>query len=355
MDQSNADDMRALRALAWVHHTGSWVDVPDGERLQRIAEARVNHWVQKVGAALLPPERPEDDLELARLVETLLKVARALGIADAFKSDAARKVRALFAPPSSRPEPDPRPGLRALHTFLVEGAGTGTNITRVGRGQLQQRLLRRASYSQGAGKPLALDLQKLTKVVRAGATGADWPESTPDLVKTSVATIESRLGSLDALKEEAAKTVPDLSDLGGDLPDVATELLVLVNERATAGALPGGISPADLQATAKAVKPGDQRKVEAAFAELSRWDQLNTDERLQVLNGDWDEPARRVSAWLKLATQAVRLLEASLASGTGSDVQREYADARDRLADDLAAMADTIEAAGIVFVPEETA
>ena len=210
----------------------------------------------------------------------LLTIARALGIADAFKSDAASKVRALFAPIPSRPDPDPRPGLRSLHTFLVDGAGSGSQRDSRQPGQLQQRLLRHASYSQGSGKPLALDLSKVTKVVRSGATGAPWPESTPDLVKSSVSTIEARIASIDSLHPEASNLVPDLSDLGGDLADVAAELLALVNERAAAGALPGGINPADLQAAAKAVRPGDQRKVEAAFAELSRWDQLSTDERV---------------------------------------------------------------------------
>ncbi|NYG07747.1 hypothetical protein BJ986_002234 [Phycicoccus badiiscoriae] len=355
MDQSNTDDMRALRALAWAHHKGSWAEVPDGEELQRLAETRVDDWVSKVGAALLPPERVEDDFELARVVETLLGIARALGVADAFKSDAASKVRALFAPAPARPDPEPRAGLRALHAFLVDGAGTGSYITRVSRGQLQQRLLRHASYSQGAGKPLALDLNKVIKVVRAGATGVSWPESTPELIKTSVGTIEARLGSIDALREEALKTLPDLSDLGGDLTDVAAELLALVNERATAGALPGGINPADLQATAKAVKPGDQRKVETVFAELNRWDRLTTEERQQLLNGDWDEPARRVSAWLRLATRAVQLLENSLGNGAASDVQREYAEARERLADGLTVMADAIAGAALAFEPEETA
>lgn len=351
MDQSDADDMRALRALAWAHHKGSWADVPDGEKLQRLAETRVDHWVSKVGAALLPPERPAEDFELVRLVETLLNIAQALGIADAFKPDAASKVRALFAPVPSRPDPDPRTGLRALHNFLVDGAGTGSNMTRVSRGQLQQRLLRHASHSQGSGKPLALDLSKVTKVIRSGVAGVPWPESTPDLIKTSVSTVGARLASIDALREEAAKLVPDLSDLGGDLADVAAELLALVNERRAAGALPGGINPADLQAAAKAVKPGDQRKVETAFAELSRWDQLTTDERFQILNGDWDEPARRVNAWLRLATHAVRLLQSSLGNGTASDVQREYAEARDQLIEDLTVMADAI--AGVAAPPSE--
>ena len=116
----------------------------------------------------------------------------------------------------------------------------------------------------------------------------------------------------------------------------------LRHERAAAGALPGGINPAELQAAVKSVKPGDQRKVEAAFAELSRWDQLTHDEKLQVLNGDWDEPARRVGAWLQMARQTVRLLEHSLGNGSPSDVQREFAEARDQLVADLTAMADSI-------------
>jgi hypothetical protein len=234
----------------------------------------------------------------------------------------------------------------------VNGAGSGANVTRVSRAQLQQRLLRHASYSQGSGKPLALDLSKVTKVVRNRATGVSWPESTPELVKTSVSTLEARIASIAPLHQEAVNLVPDLSDLGGDLADVAAELLTLVNERAAAGALPGGISPADLQAAAKAVKPGDQRKVETVFAELSRWEQLSKDERFQVLNGDWDEPARRVSVWLKLATHTVRLLQNSLGNGTASGVQREYADARDQLIEDLTVMADTI--AGVAAPASES-
>jgi hypothetical protein len=215
-------------------------------------------------------------------------------------------------------------------------------MTRVNRAQLQQRLLRHASYSQGAGKPLALDLNKLNKVIRGSTTREPWPDSTPDIIKTYVSSVEVRIASIDPLHQEAIALVPDLSDLGGELGDVAAELLALVNERAVAGALPGGISPRDLLAAAKAVKPGDQRKVETAFAELSRWDQLSTDERLKILNGDWDEPARRVNAWLRPATHAVRLLRTSLASHTASDVQREYARARGQLLKDLTAMAEMI-------------
>jgi hypothetical protein len=342
MDKSNADDMRALRALAWANHRGAWAEVPGGEPLQRIAEAALDRWTTKVGGAILPPKDPRDDSELARLAEVLLSIARAAGIADAFKSDTASRLRALFAPVPSRADLDSRPGLRALHSFLVDGSGSGSSVTRVGRSQLQQRLLRHASYSQGSGKPLALDLSKVAKVVRSGTEGAPWPASTPDLIKSSVSTIETRLASIDNLRAEAANLLPDLSDVGGDLTEVASELLVLVHERAAAGALPGGIDPATLQAATKAVKSGDQRKVEAASETLSQWEQLTVEEKLQILNGDWDESARRVGSCLRMTRQAVRLLENNLASGGTSDVQREYAEARDRLAADLTALADSI-------------
>lgn len=342
MDRSNADDMRALRALAWANHKNNWADVPDGERLQRLTETAIDRWASRVGSKLLPPQRPDNDTELARLVEVLLSIARGLGIADAFKSDTTSRIRAMFAPVPDRPDLESRAGLQALHSFLVEGARSGSTVTRVGRGQLQQRLLRHASFSQGSGKPLALDLSKVAKVVRNGVAGAPWPASTPDLIRSSASTIEARLASIDALHAEAWNLVPDLSDLGGDLADVAAELLVLVNERTAAGALPGGINPAELQAAAKAVRPADQRKVEATFAQLSRWSDLSVEEKLQVLNGDWDEPARRVGAWLRMARHTVRLLEHSLGNGSPSDVQREYAEARDQLVADLTAMADSI-------------
>jgi hypothetical protein len=237
-----------------------------------------------------------------------------------------------------------------MHAFLTEGTGT-----RLNRAQLQQRLLRHTSYSQGNGKPLALDLVKITKVVRDGKTNVAWPESTPEIVTGSVAFLESRMAAIGPLFDEAVGLVPDLTDLGGEISEVAGELLTLVNERSAAGALPGGISPAELHAAARAVKTGDQRKVESAYADLARWGELTPDDRLQVLNGDWDDAVQRVSAWLRLATRAIDLLARNLGNGTASDAHREYSDARQQLIGDLTAMADTITGAAPAIHPEEMA
>jgi hypothetical protein len=166
----------------------------------------------------------------------------------------------------------------------------------------------------------------------------------PELVVKSVGTITTRLEAIDVLRAEAAALVPDLSDLGGDIAEVAAELITLVNERANAAALPGGINVADLQAAARAVKPGDQKVVETIRAELNRWSELTADERMKLVTGDWDASARRVKACLALAERAVDLLANSLGKTTASPAQHEYAEARQKLIEDLTTMADTLAA-----------
>jgi len=348
IDRSNRNHMRALRALAWANQKGSWTGVPDAEALQRVAEEAIDEWARIVAARLLPPSSAEGDHELTLLANALLEASRALGIADAYKTDPASKIRALFAPVPPRASAATRPELHSLHSYILDGSPT-----RVNRAQLQQRLLRHASYTQGAGDPLALNVTKLAKAIRANTTAAQWPDSTPELIKTSVAILGSRLTSLEPQRQEAQALIPDLADLGGDIKDVAAELLTLVNERAAAGELPGGISPDALQVAAKALKQGDQRKVDEAFAELSRWGDLSGVERLQVLNGDWFEAAQRVRTWLEAATRAIALLQSSLGHGGTSSVQAEYAVGRDRLVGNLNAAADSI--AGLLLPMAPTA
>ncbi|MFC6161141.1 protein DpdH [Kribbella jiaozuonensis] len=347
IDRTNDDDVRALRALAWVNRLGSWADVPDGERLQRLAEARIQVWVEQVARVLLPPARADDDPELVRLTHTLLAVARSLGIGDAYKRDTSSRIQALFAPPPPRPTPDLRPQLAAMQSYVSSGA---TN--RLNRTQLQQRLLRRASYSQGDGKPLALDLAKVSRVIRDPDADMPWPASTPGLVVSSVDAITVRMETLAALCSEAETLLPDLSNLGGDIAQVAAELITLVNERANVAALPDGINVDDLRAAARAIKSGDQRLVETTRAEFDRWSELTVDERMKLITGDWDESARRVRAWLVLAEPAVDLLANSLKTATASDAQREYAEVREKLIGDVATLADALAA---IPAAEETA
>jgi hypothetical protein len=322
-----------------VNRLGTWVDVPDGERLQRLTEARIQVWVARVTQVLFPPAQAEDDPELARLAHTLLAIAKSLGIGDAYRSDASSRIRALFAPPPARPDPDPRPQLASMQSYVALGT-----TSRLNRSQLQQRLLRRASYSQGSGKPLALDLYKVGRAVREAHADLAWPASMPDLVVNSVGTITTRLEAIDPLRAEAAAMAPDLRDLGGDIAEVAAELITLVNERASAAALPGGINVADLQAAARAVKPGDQKVMETIRAELDRWSELTADEQMKLVTGDWDDSARRVKAWLDLAERAVDLLANSLENAPASDAQHEYAEAREQLIEDLTVMADALAA-----------
>ena len=59
MDRSNADDMRALRALAWANHKNNWAEVPDGERLQRLTETAIDRWATRVGGTHAPAAAPQ--------------------------------------------------------------------------------------------------------------------------------------------------------------------------------------------------------------------------------------------------------------------------------------------------------
>ncbi|TDW18957.1 protein DpdH [Kribbella kalugense] len=346
IDRTNDDDVRALRALAWVNGLGSWGDVPDGERLQRLVEARMQVWTERVTHVLLPPVLAEDDPELVRLAHTLLAIAKSLGIGDAYKPDATSRIRALFAPPPVRPDPELRPHLASMQSYVASDT-----TSRLNRYQLQQRLLRRASYSQGVGKPLALDLAKLSRAVRDAHADVEWPSSIPELVVKSVGIITTRLDEIDVLRTEAMALVPDLSDLGGDIAQVSAELVTLVIERANDAALPEGINVAELQAAARVVKTGDQKVVETIRSELNNWSGLTADQRMKLVTGDWDGSARRVKVWLALAERAVDLLANSLGKSAACDAQHEYAHAQQKLFEDLTTMADSL---GAVPAREET-
>jgi hypothetical protein len=346
ISRHDESDVRALRALAWINHTDSWVDVPNGEELQRLCDAKIREWANRITTSLLPGRADRDNPELARLAHTLLAVSKALGIADAFKSDALSRVRAVFASAPGRSISDGRPLLARWQSDVTDPGGQ-----RVGRAVLQHRLLRLASFTQGAGKPLAIDLPRLLRAVRDSTTGAAWPSGTPELVIKSADAIAQRTSALDALRDEALDVVPDLDGLGAEVSEVATILNTLVTERANAGELPGGIDRAALSSAARAVEAGDRKALESLRSDLERWDELSTDERLRLLTRDWDARALRVKAWLDRAQATVAALERRLAGGPTTDAQREYDVARQRLVSDLNALS-----AGIHEIdgPEET-
>jgi len=334
IDRDNVDDVRVLRALAWVSKTEIWADVPGGEPLHRLCEAKLDAWAKLVVHGLLPHRGDGDDLELIRLAHTLLAISKSLGIPEAFKSDAQSRVKALFAPAPGQADPLARPILGKWQKQVSEAG--------VGREGLQQRMLRRASYTQGAGKALAVDVPRLLRAVRDMNGDTAWPEPTSDLLVSTADAVATWSANLVQVRDEASQRVPDVSDLGGELADVAGELSILIGERANAGGLPGSIDPDGLRRAARSIKAGDQKVVESVRDALDRWDELAPDDRLRLLTSDWEQPNSRISAWLVPAIAAVATLEANLQAGPASDAQLEYDGARQDLIDSLEALSSTV-------------
>jgi len=94
----------------------------------------------------------------------------------------------------------------------------------------------------------------------------------------------------------------------------------------------------------KAVKAADQRTVEKIRADLLRWNELSSDERLLVLTLDWDAAAAAVRAWLQPTLQALDLIEQRLTSNSPSEAQQDYDQMRTDLANTLTELAASIAA-----------
>ncbi|WP_406468321.1 protein DpdH [Streptomyces hirsutus] len=329
IDHRNVDDVRVLRALAWVNAKGSWEDVPQGDALQSLCMNRVQEWADSVSAFLLPSE--DDDAELGRLAHALLSVSKALGVADSYKSDALSRVKALFASPPKLADAAERPHMRRLQDRFIDAD------PKADRNLLQQRLLRLTSYRQGTGKPLAIDLPRLLRAMRDDATAVAWPEHVPEPIRNVVGNIEKRITTLDPLLGETRRLVPDVSDLGGDIADVANTLNTLLSDLASLGQSANSINASVLHSAAKVVKPSDLKKVKEWGEGLNAWPTLTADQRLRLVTLE-EGPALRIRAWLDPAMNAVKVLEQKLQAGPASEAQREYDETLERLVSGLEAL-----------------
>lgn len=338
IDRADTNAVRALRALVWLDATGEWNAVEKGEELQILVEEQLSAWTAAVGDVLLPDRDKRDDTELAVTAHALLAVSKALGVPEAFKDDALSRARALFAPVTINPAL-PRQKLRVWQQRLSQDA------QRLSREQLQLRVLRLASFTQGVGASQALDLPRITRALRGKESGTGLPAAT-GLLGETVGWIEAHQAMLPSLRDEASTVVPDLSSLGGELTEVIKQLDSLVTERAAVGQIPAAINQNGLSMAGKAIRPGDQNRVEAVRSKLDGWDSLSQDDQVRLLTDDWDETAARVLQWHTLATAAIQALETKLGDGTNSAAQLEYEETRSALLAALQELADLLDPAG---------
>jgi hypothetical protein len=337
IDKDDDETVRVVRALAWVNSAEDWNAIENGEELQRLAEEKISEWAAQVDDAMFSHRDKFDNPELAVAANTLLAMSKALGLPAAFKSDALSRTRALFAPSPRGPDVT-RPKLRQWQQRVCEDS------QRLTRGLLQQRVLRLASFTQGSGRPLALDLPRVAKALSSKNTDDDIPSST-GLLEETASTVRARYDALPDVRDEASALVPDLGHLGGDLLEIIKKLSNIVTERANAGQLPSVIDRPGLSAAGKAIKTGDQKRVESVRGEIDNWDQLSIDSRVRLMTDDWDEPVARVRRWLDLATRAIEALEAKLGDGASSAAHVEYEHTRTAFVDTLRGVADILGSA----------
>lgn len=337
IDAEDTKAVRALRAIAWVAATGDWNSVENGQELQVLVEEQVSAWTHDVSNTLLPDRDNHEDAELVVAAHALLAMSKALGIPDAFKSDGLSRSRALFAP-----EVDANRPRQKLRQWQER---TCYSSQRLSRKQLQFRVLRLASFAQGTGSPVALDLPRLIRALRGKESVWDLPAASGRLGEI-VVWIQTLQSMLPGLRDEAIDMVPDLSELGGTLLEAIKQLDTLVVERATNGQLPAVINQVQLSAAGKAIKQGDQNRIESVRSKLDAWDSLSADDQLRLLTDDWDDAANRVRNWHATATVAVQALEAKLGTGANSAAQLEYEQTRTALLTTLQTVADLLEPAG---------
>jgi hypothetical protein len=334
--------VRALRALAWYDDSGSWRSVPGGGELQRLAYAQVATWARYVEGALLPDRDATKhvDPEIALLCRTLLSGAKVLGTKSAYRTDLVDRVQALFEIPT---EDEIERSTPLQHLRKLKGATvTGNSQTRAGREELQLRLVRRASISQG-GKPLGLDLPRIVKAVMTSETAsAPTPVGLPERVTGYVDLLETGLSTLDQAREEVLRLVPSVDDLGPDLAETVQALNELLSVLAVDQQLPGTVQREEVANNGLKVKAADLKVVQEFGETLSRWEELDETARLKVLNSGWPLPVERLGAWLASARQALSRVEQHLGAVVGGGLQAEFSTAKNELMDTMSELHDRL-------------
>ena len=328
MDRDNDDDMRALRALAWAKQDQSgqtcrtasvYSDSPTGKSTMEATGRR----------AACCRGAETDDTELVRLSQTLLASARALGIADAFKSDTPSRVQALFAPiPAGQTDPDARP---------TSWSSGGSGSARLGLGReptptatAPSRLLH-PGCRQASGRRRA----ELLRAVRDANADAPWPDATPDLLTSTDRRGRYWSANLDRVARRSfepgsgrqrSRRRGGRRRRGTEHPDRRADQC----RRA---------ARLDRSRDSRSRRQGRQaRRPEGGRVNPERAGSLGSNSRPTSVSAcspaDWDEPVGRIRAWLGWPRQQCAALEASLQAGPASDAQREYDEARQELIDE---------------------
>ena len=313
LQRGGSSDARALRALAWYNAVGSWREVPNGGRLQRLVYGKLKEWTNAVATQLMPSGMDQMSDELTAVTYALHMGARILGISGSYRDELADRVGALvnLGPPADQISDSWSPLQPLLMTAI-----TGSVSMAADRDQLRQRLFRLASFSQDRN-PLGLNIPLIARALQLVDQFQTASGNISSDVARHLAVLQSHLTDLDNLGTAMLGALPDLEVIGLDVRGAITELDNLLTRVSAADLLPPGVEQSSLRQAGRGIKDGDPGAVAKARQGLVRWGELSQGEKLHLITGDWFAPSNRIQAWMDAADAAVRALETKFAAGLG--------------------------------------
>jgi hypothetical protein len=309
---TDAAAVDAIQSLAWAAARRSWRDVENGLGRAARLEVVLDGWVQDVETQL--GLRAEVDALLVGAVQAL-EILAGLGSAGPVpKRRSERLARALSI--------ESQPG-------APEDSATARLLQRVEKDRkvLHEFVLRRLAYAQGdRGSVAALDYRLIQSVFdRANASRDAWRtagDTADGPLAESMQRTAAAIDQLDGLAARLKDSVPDLDQLGGEMPAAIVERLVVV---LGAAHVPRSRKQ-EIKRVADRITSAALDDVRTAQKGFASWEAASLADRAALLGGEWTDAARDVMEFMGLVEDVLRTATPSGAVlGSGQRAQAEEA------------------------------
>ena len=208
---------------------------PERGAASRLSEQWLDRWSAEVRQNLFLSKEETYRTELVSLVSALLLSAQMLGFRVSPESDLPDIIEALLA--DATVNAGLPPDLVGLQDIALRGAGASAS-----RADLQNRLLRMASFAQGDGDPSALDVPRLADAVASIEYPPQRIDSFPSEVQRYIAVLTQKLSEVDSLLGNLQELLPPTCDIApGELRSTVASVNEVLEKAATGAHLPTGV------------------------------------------------------------------------------------------------------------------
>lgn len=320
ISRQDVDAVRTLRALAYLHTTGSFdADPHRTAELQRLTSRQASRWAVDIERqlALSRDDPAAVDPEVGYLADALILSAQMIGIDSGFAPDNPIEVinAVLSHPPGLDLGNLPVP-FRKLREYAIGEKGKSNRET------LQQLLLRRTAYTQGGGKDAGIDTDRILRSYNRYTKDPSLPPNLPTTVTEYVDRLHKLIDNLDSVKSSIEAVLPDTSSAEGANLDetveaVDTALVALQN----LGMTTARVDVAKIKELGETLAANDAQAVVQVRQNLDKWQALTTTERLRALAGEWPESCARLGPWITTVDAALDAIEAHINTKIDPELQ----------------------------------